>query len=218
MGITIVDDPYKANIADRYKLNPEDSGLRSLYKKIPTNMRLFVENLLGDTSTITEDDFTNDELIEMIALIEKQQGINIEDEQTLKAALSRGELNDADDDALVSYKNTRGRTSVNPYRERSGDMVDQDYSSSLTRSFNDPMYNVATTLGQYTATDIDGGYNIRDIYDFNRDERNLPTDLSKALQYIIKSPEIAGEYLSNLLGSEPRDVDIALEKILKDME
>ena len=217
MGITIVDDPYKANIADRYKLNPEDSGLRSLYKKIPTNMRLFIENLLGDTSTITEDDFTNDELIEMIALIEKQQGINIEDEQFLQAALSRGALN-ADDDALVSYKNTRGRTSVNPYRERYGDMVDQDYSSSLTRSFNDPMYNVATTLGQYTATDIDGGYNIRDIYDFNKDERNLPTDLSEALQYIIKSPEIAGEYLSNLLGSEPRDVDIALEKILKDME
>ena len=228
MGITIVDDPYKADIAARYKLNPEDSGLRSLYKKIPTNMRLFIENLIGDTSTITEDDFTNDELIEMIALIERQQGINAREEQILKeegadnkSFVTKGT---STEDALASYENTRGKTSVDPYAERSyykgtpNRMVDQDYSSSLARSFNDPMYNVATTLGQYTSTDVDDGYNIRDIYDFNKDERDLPTDLSAALRHILKSPELAGEYLANLLGSEPRDVDIALEKILKDRE
>jgi len=252
MGLTIVDNPYKADIAARYKLNPEDSGLRSLYKKIPTNMRLFIENLLGDTSTITEDDFTNDELIEMIALIERQQGINAKEEETLREETEKflelgmtykpnqgyimndaGKLVPYDNydtplltgtEALKTYENTRDRTSVDPYKERSyyegtsSRMVDQDYSSSLARSFNDPMYNVATTLGQYTATDVDDGYNIQDIYDFNKDERDLPTDLSGALQRILKSPELAGEYLANLLGSEPRDVNIALEKILKDRE
>jgi hypothetical protein len=220
MGLTITPD-----IAARYKLNPEDSGLRNLYKKIPTNMRLFIENLLGDTSTITEDDFTNDELIEMIALIERQQDINAREEQILKEEGADNQTfvtkGTSTEDALASYENTRGRTSVDPYTyydDTSSMMVDQDYSSSLARSFNDPMYNVATTLGQYTATDVDDGYNIRDIYNFNKDERDLPTDLSAVLRNILASPELAGEYLANLLGSEPRDVDIDLEKILKDRE
>ena len=213
----------KADIASRYKLNPEDSGIRSLYKKIPTNMRLYIENLLGDTSTITENDFTNKELIEIIALIEKQQAVNIKEEQILKEEGSNNKSfvtkGTSTEDALASYEDTRDRTSVNPYAEptyysgTSHGMVDDNYSSSFTRSFNDPMYNVATSLGKYTATDVDDGYNIREKYDFNRGERNLPTNFSEVLQYISASPELAGEYLSSILGSKPRDVDINLQRI-----
>jgi hypothetical protein len=42
--------------------------MEALYKKIPTNMRIFGENLFGSTDPITQKDFTNDELVQIIAL------------------------------------------------------------------------------------------------------------------------------------------------------
>ena len=38
----------------------------------------------------------------------------------------------------------------------------------------------------------------KDVYDFNKQERNLPRGLA-ALRYILGSPELVGEYLANVL-------------------
>ena len=209
-----------ADIASRYKLNSEDSGLRNLYKKIPTNMRLLIENLIGDTSTITEDDFTNNELIEIISAIEKQKAVNAEEEQILKEEgadnkkfVTKGT---STEEALDSYEETRGKTSINPYNKFTtftglpNTMVDNNYRDSLIRSFGDPEYNVATSLGRYNAYDTDEGYNIIDEYNFNPEMRNINSGgILKALR---RSPELAGEYLSNLFKTSPRDVDINLQR------
>ena len=48
--------------------------------RIPTNVRLFGEYLLGEESPITEKDFTPEELSEMLRLIEEQDKRNLEEE------------------------------------------------------------------------------------------------------------------------------------------
>lgn len=55
--------------------------------RIPTNVRLFGEYLLGEESPITEKDFTPEELSEMLRLIEEQDKRNLEEEAKLKQSL-----------------------------------------------------------------------------------------------------------------------------------
>ena len=186
-------------IRAEYKLNDESFSFKNLYNKIPTNARLLIENILGDDSDITEENFTNDELIEMILLAEKQED---------------------------NYRNTENRknkgqpenvTTVSPYYLdpfASGvtTRVDASYADSLKRTFTDPQYRVATSLGRFDAEKNSDGLRITDEYDFNKAQRDLPKDLKGVLRHIRYSPEIAGEYLANLLKTPSRKVDINIPK------
>jgi len=188
-------------------------------------MRLLIENLIGDTSTITEDDFTNNELVEIISAIEKQKAVNAEEEQILreegadnKNFVTKGT---STEEALASYEKTRGKTSINPYNKFTtftglpNTMVNNNYRDSLTRSFGDPEYTVATSLGRYNAYDTDEGYNVIDEYNFNPEMRNVERYVESSggiLKALRRSPELAGEYLSNLFKTSPRDVDINLQR------
>ena len=226
-------------------------GIGSLYRRLPTNMRLLIENLLSVDSPITEKDFKPEELEfmrEQIAdskRIYEAQEANLrtmhdlqlwriagttgppregEEEQAARAAAWRQEDLDKLRSDIESYERTAGRTAVtNPYSDSSspyyihrdqvaGGVVDQPWAKSLRRSFTDPRYNVATSLGKYVAEDVDGGMRITDEYNFNQQERNLPEGLA-ALKRILFSPELAGEYLANALGTSPRNVDINLPDI-----
>tara|TARA_R110000822_G_C15149004_1_gene477038 strand:- start:46 stop:774 length:729 start_codon:yes stop_codon:yes gene_type:complete len=65
--------------------------------KIPTNMRLFGQYLLGNKSPITEKDFTPQELSQMLKRIQEQDGVNLQAEQDqqayLKAIKENSQLN-----------------------------------------------------------------------------------------------------------------------------
>ena len=205
-----------------------EGGIRELYKKIPTNLRLFGEYLAGVESPITEKDFTEDELdvIRNQIIAQKINNEVLEDEYR-KAG---------DADAVETFEKTRGRTSVSPYdiqdaglptfkttfgrRYFSGGegLVDKGWEESL-KALDDPNYMVATTLGKYTAEDVDDGFRIREDYDFNRGASDRPSpiqdiesfdQLKNLLINMQATPEVLGETLANMIRSEPRAVDIRL--------
>ena len=207
-----------------------ESIFRSLYNKIPTNVRLLVENLTGVDRPITAADFTEDELVEMIFLAEKTKQANkkreevVQDVLTDKAYTPDAETKEYLQKVLASFQKTRGKTSVSPYGVIAGEVqkggrsntgphqVDKGFLDSAYSSFTDPRYVVATSLGKYNVYDDEVGLasKIRDTYNFNKEERNLPTGFRKVLGMMITSPEYAGEYLANFLGTEDRDVNIDL--------
>jgi len=219
------DAQLRAEVAKGLDIRKDDEGfVRSLYNNIPTNIRLLVENMVGVDTPITAKDFTKDELIEIAFLAEKQKRLNIKREKRLEkrleADLAEGPpepfMKDYIDDTkkmLASYRKTRGKTSVNPYVQNLQKVVDLDYTDSFKRTFTDPSYRVATSLGKYNLYNLsDKALRVKDKYNFNKKERNLPTNFRNALAMMMASPELAGEYLANFLSTEDREVDIIIPK------
>ena len=219
------DAQLRAEVAKGLDIRKDDEGfVRSLYNNIPTNIRLLVENMVGVDTPITAKDFTKDELIEIAFLAEKQKRLNIKKEKRLEkrleADLAEGPpepfMKDYIDDTkkmLASYRKTRGKTSVNPYVQNLQKVVDLDYTDSFKRTFTDPSYRVATSLGKYNLYNLsDKALRVKDKYNFNKKERNLPTNFRNALAMMMASPELAGEYLANFLSTEDREVDIIIPK------
>ena len=200
-------------------------GLGSLYGALPTNMRLLAEYMAGVERPITEKDFTAEELEFIRQQIAQQQQQNMAQEQELKnkvdllrqqtKATSGVKLANPEEilektlSDLNTYETTRGTTAITDPYKRAREVVDQNYINSLSKSFTDPQYNVATSLGKYVATDEDNGMRIRDSYDFNRGERKLPGGLA-ALRHMATGPEVLLEYLANSIDRTPRPVDLYL--------
>jgi len=195
-------------------------GMGSLYKKLPTNMRLLAENLFGVDSPITEKDFKPEELELIRDQIDHYKRINKAKESMHRNMLSRAGTpreKESRERWLQTYEDTAGQTAItNPYGgfdvPSEWGVVDQPWAESLYRSFTDPQYNVATSLGKYVAEDVEGGMRVIDEYNFNQQQRNLPSGLA-ALKRILGSPELAGEYLANALDTPSRNVDINLPDI-----
>ena len=61
------DEKLRADIRKSLDVDTDSAGIvESLYKRIPTNARLLLENIAGVDTPITAEDFTKDELVEMI--------------------------------------------------------------------------------------------------------------------------------------------------------
>jgi hypothetical protein len=222
------DEKLRADIRKSLDVDTDSAGIvESLYKRIPTNARLLLENIAGVDTPITAEDFTKDELVEMVFLAEKQKQYNKRNEEMIRLGLKDEDITKENFDYLSkrakTYEDTRGKTSVNPYKEVGDEaaaeerLVDKGYLDSIVDSFTDPRYGVATTLGKYTALDENGKISrIKDTYNFNKKQRNLPTDFIGAVKRIMISPELAGEYLANALGTEDREVDIKLPRKMKE--
>jgi len=206
-------------IKNTYELNPEPTGMEALYKKIPTNMRIFGENLFGSTDPITQKDFTNNELIQIIALKKQQEKVNKAKQKLLEKtvkeqdpiALREGKVDPLLSNMLSSFRKSTGKTSVKPY-----DIVgvDQSWFNAIPRSFTDPSYNVATTLGKYNTYDENGNVRVEDTYNFNKKIRDkiLGTGLGSKIGRSLFSPELAGEVLANAIGTEDRPVNFVIKK------
>ncbi|MGI9358245.1 MAG: hypothetical protein ACR2ON_02460 [Paracoccaceae bacterium] len=220
--VVAANNALRQKIRNELVLNKPPEGIMAgLYKKIPTNMRLLTENLVGVDRPITNKDFTNDELVEMAFLAQKQREVNAKREKFFKEQQQFDvypEQKDKTEKRLQSFENTRGKTSVDPYRTVgnepivSGRKVDKGYFDSIISSFTDPRYGVATTLGKYNVQQTPEMDVIKDTYNFNKAERNLPSNPIQALQRMVISPEIAGEYLANILGTKDRPVNIELKR------
>ena len=219
------DNKLRAEVAKKLNLQDNDETfVQGMYKKIPTNVRLLVENIVGVDSPITAKDFTKEELIEMAFLAEKTRLSNLRTEnrykRIVKSESEKGppSLEDKDvvddyKDMIESFEKTRGKTSVNPYIQSNKKIVDANYLDSISKTFTSPSYRIATSLGKYNVYDKDNKeLNIKDTYNFNKKERNLPSSFTGALKQMMASPELAGEYLANFLRTEDRDVDINIPK------
>ena len=215
-SVLVNNDTLRKLIKQKYNLRQDQEGaIRSLYKMIPTNLRLLMENLVGADDVITAADFTEDELVEMLVMARRQQDRNKFDEESIQEIVNdpRASAKTVEEGKamLASFEDTRGKTSINPYRPG---LVDAGFLDSAYKSFADPEYTVATSLGKFNVFDRPESptTTIVDEYNFNKQERNRKTDFISVLKNSIASPELAGEYLANFLGTEDRQVMIELPK------
>lgn len=195
--------------------------MESLYKKIPTNMRLLGEYLAGNTSTITENDFTPQEINEIRDRVYATKERNSIREEALKAQLS-GHIKDVNEngpngvygwkdgkftspeeylkelsDKVASFGNTRGKTSVGYNRDESGSpLQDAGVMDILSASMKAP-YNIETTLGRFNAYDTpEGNLRIEDTYNWSKPRK--PISNSDFIKYGIENI-FAPEQLGNLI-------------------
>jgi len=146
----------------------------ALRRDVPTNMRVFGESMLGDTSQITEKDFTEEELASMRSSIIRKRAENRDLEAMYREGkvdtlnLESGEWEPKDfSEELASFDKTRGKTAISYGDYADGIDGEDGGEGSLMKSFTDPEYNVATTLGQYVAfKGDDGKTKIKDVYDW----------------------------------------------------
>ena len=136
------DEKLRADIRKSLDVDTNSAGIvESLYKRIPTNAGLLLENIAGVDTPITAEDFTKDELVEMVFLAEKQKQYNKKDEEMLRLGLKDEDITKENFDYLSkrakTHEDTRGKTSVNPYKEVGDEasaeerLVDKGYLDSM---------------------------------------------------------------------------------------
>ena len=215
----------------------EAKRIRKLYNNLPVNMRTFIETVAGAGRTITEKDFTPEDLTYMRRLVDETKRKNNEYEnyliehRDLVSDMGVYEL-DANknlvdvtsrelellDRKIESYENTRNRTSVQyddiaktqqPTTEGGLESITQTVSDS----FNDPAYRIKTTLGRFTAEHQgDGSLIIKDTYDWNElDEKPTFKEFLEAVPQLANNPRMAGNAFMRLMKPDTkREVRIQL--------
>jgi hypothetical protein len=99
----------------------------SLYKAIPTNVRLLGEFIAGKDSPITEEDFTEEELKAMADAVERAKSRNTEHEAELRRRIEQGTPFVAEED---------GKTGHTIYRDYRGKYVPPE----MLRHMDDPEF------------------------------------------------------------------------------
>jgi hypothetical protein len=80
----------------------------------------------------------------------------------------------------------------------------------MANSLSSPDYQVRTSLGKYDVEETPSSLIVKDAYDMNIKQRDLPKvgdrkNLSKILDYMRVDPEMAGEFISNIIRPNPKD-------------
>jgi hypothetical protein len=212
------DDPLRA-------MNMAAGGLatklKKIYKKIPTSVRLFVEFIAEKEGPITNEDFTPEELDNILEHVKNQDLENIKNETELRKALVSAketykEWEDTDikperketilnritsnikgvEKDLKTYADTDDKLSVNSYDfyDDSGVLKTAELLS------NSSGYNIQTSLGMFTAyKNDDDTITIRDKYNwpYTGDEKTVA--VSSFVENIgnVSNPRQFGNLLAN---------------------
>tara|TARA_R110000744_G_scaffold63777_4_gene131093 strand:- start:16 stop:717 length:702 start_codon:yes stop_codon:yes gene_type:complete len=212
-------------------------GLRDFYNKLPVNIRTFAETALGNTSPITEEDFSDEDLQFYRAEYEKKKAANEREEADLRARLEEAELEapldklteaELDQPAtgftssegredikrkIASHDRTRGKTSMSPADYASEDYVHEGgWVKSMVQSFTDPSYRAGTTLSRFDVIQQeDGSVSIQDTYNWTAAPENISLEEFLGALKAVKSPEQLGNLFMRLLKPDTnREVDIRL--------
>jgi hypothetical protein len=199
-----------------------DGLFSSLYKQIPTNIRLVGEQLFGKTSDITEKDFTPQELAFIKKQIEEKDLQNATKEATLKAGLVQmtpeyENLRPMFEKELKTYQNTKGKTAIN-YNDYNQKPDDYGWIDSIKQSFKSPEFKVATSLGQYVGIrEPDGTIRVVDEYNWDNERKLLnklkPEDYPEFIKTMLSDPaSTVATVMATLYPTQKRKVNITLPK------
>jgi hypothetical protein len=201
----------------------ENGLFSSLYKKIPTNIRLAGEQVFGVSSPITEKDFTPEELSVIRQQIASKDATNAARETLLKQGLKEWtpdyseSLKEIVQKELKSYTSTKGKTAIT-YDEYTAGPNDFGWIDSVKQSFKSPEFRVATSLGQYVGIkQPDGSIKVLDEYDWDN-ERKLISKLKKEdyprfIKNILQNPQSTiATIMASLYPTKKRKVEINLPK------
>lgn len=200
----------------------------SLYKKIPVNMRVFGESLLGSRAPITEKDFSDEDLQFIKQAYLKKKANNDSNEQLLRrelvsgtgwAADEQGNLVDSTAEyrknvqrALDTYIKTKDKTSLG-YSDYDNSGIPQGggWLKQVAGSFNDPAYRTATTLGSFNVhEDPEHGLIVKDKYDWESVKASPGEVFSAFLQGSASPEELGNALMRTIRPDVSRDVRIKL--------
>lgn len=98
-------------------------------------------------------------------------------------------------------------TSVAGYKPQDTGLDHASWGATLNRTFNDPDYQVATSLGRFKATDTPQGTIVRDRYNF--DTYKTEADEKLTPQMLVTKPvQFADTYMRKYQPGYSRDVNI----------
>ena len=201
------------------------AGISDLYNRLPVNMRVFVETALGNTSPITAEDFSDEDLRFLREKYEKTNAENERAEAYYRAQLERAtpeapyaeagrdQYRKELEDKIKSYDDTRGKTSMHQWDYASkGYKHEGDWVDTIVNSFTDPSYRAGTTLGSFNVIQQeDGSVSIQDTYDWTKAPENISLIEFLSAVTAVKSPEQLGNVFMRLLNPDvSRKVDIKL--------
>ena len=214
-----------------------DYPLREAWKSVRPDIRLYLEFLAGNNDSITEEDFTEEQLLAFRQLLEGSSNLDKKFENSLAGTVSfykeeadraknkkdnseykywNEKLVQAQKD-LESYTSTRDKSSVSygDYSQLAGTSVDKaDVENLLDPTTSEVLLN---SLGEFRGTRTpDGGWEIDDSYEFIRDEPITRIDLlhPAVFEALLGSPRNMAEWAALMLRPEhERQVAIKLPPI-----
>ena len=198
-----------------------DGLFKEAYKKlVPSNARTLIDTALGSSSSITEKDFSKEELDILKQMyssrktknsaieesIRKQKQISKEqyakdpeitfDGKGGKKVLSYGDYQKQLDQQLKSFEDTRSKTSVSylDYPDKKGAPTFDSWLDTVWKSYTDPQYRLKTILGSFNVKDTPEGKQVTDLYNFDN------SDFYKAVYKIDPSTASIGDIYSRANG------------------
>ncbi len=186
---------------------------------IPINARMLLGTMLGSRAPITEKDLSPAELQVLADVIASKKHVNEINERWTAADLANP-ATEYDDPAghkaiaeklLATFSKDRAKTSIG-YDDYPGDRLatSDGMGATLWRSFTDPAYRMATTLGRFNAYDTPQGTEIRDKYNF--DTRTYIGD--RSLGGLLRNSSGPLDFFDNYMNTRnpgaTRDVNIRL--------
>jgi hypothetical protein len=196
-----------------------DGLFSSLYKQIPTNIRLLGESIFGKTDPITAKDFTAEELAYIQKQVSEQETKNKEKMNLLQQGIPQitdPKLKKIFEKDLATYKNTENKTNISYTNYPQGlSAADTNWWDAFVKSISSPEFNVATSLGQYTAIkDSSGNMVIVDKYNWDNEKKLIEEKLKNKdyrgiLSLLTDSPQSTlATLMSSFLPSRQREVKI----------
>jgi hypothetical protein len=196
-----------------------DGLFSSLYKQIPTNIRLLGESIVGKTDPITAKDFTAEELAYIQKQVSEQETKNKEKIYLLQQGIPQitdPKLKKIFEKDLATYKNTENKTNISYTNYPQGlSAADTNWWDAFVKSISSPEFNVATSLGQYTAIkDSSGNMVIVDKYNWDNEKKLIEEKLKNKdyrgiLSLLTDSPQSTlATLMSSFLPSRQREVKI----------
>lgn len=139
---------------------------------LPINIQLFLDSLLGKTNTVTEKDFSLEDL-DVLRKLGDKRSVAEDTVRQNRLALLEPRLENylpQTQARLVDKANSHTINRQVQYGHYTKDLPDNNnWTSALTKSFNDPAFRISTSLGNFGMEDKGDHYRVYDKYNWNGD-------------------------------------------------
>lgn len=139
--------------------------LEDLYRQVPLNARLFADSLRGVTTPVTERDLRPDELAVLQGIYDKRQRTLANETAMIQRSKFEDDLKR---DLIANAQKTAADKQVG-YMGYHPTPDQYNWLQSVYKTFTDPSYRIATSLGNFGMENQGNNLRFYDKYNWNGD-------------------------------------------------